>query len=216
MRHRTWYDRAILSGTCSYHCGRRVHRMRRPSPCRASWRRLRGVLRPQRGCGRSARARAGDRNARMSASENPARSASASISRTFAKSIPRAERIGFAAVSPARGPSSRTCRPAPFRAGRPMSKSSPCSRTRSQRISPGTRMLPPSTTSTSGRSRATRRLTSCGSDTSQTTVPVRRSSGSITSCVDEVAVSTRSARWTAALMSVVYDDAHGRPSRMLS
>ena len=41
---------------------------------------------------------------------------------------------------------------------------------------------------------ATRRLTSCGSESSHTTAPGRRSSGSITSCVEEVAVSTRSAR----------------------
>ena len=65
------------------------------------------------------------------------------------------------------------------RGGRFRSNSVPGSRTRSKRGLPGTSMLPPSVTSTSGRSAATRRLTSCGSESSHTTAPGCRSSGSI-------------------------------------
>jgi len=54
-----------------------------------------------------------------------------------------------------------------------------------------------------GRSSATRRLTSCGSESSHTTAPARKSSGSITSCVDDVAVKIKSDSRSAAARSTV-------------
>ena len=113
----------------------------------------------------------GRSNARMSASSKPARVGERVDLAHLGDVDPAAERVRLAAVLERRAPSSRTCTPAPCLAASPCRTSRPARARATSASSPGTRMLPPSTTSTSGRSSATRRLTSCGSESSQTTAP---------------------------------------------
>src|ERR1700682_292048 len=133
-------------------------------------------------------------NARIPAKTKPCLAANCSISRTLWMLIPRPSekfsmRFSSARIMVSDMHASATA------SGRPKSKL--------KFGSPGTRMFPPSVTSTSGRSDATRRETSCGKETSHTTAPGRRSSGSTMHVVAAVAVSTISALRTAAPTSVV-------------